>query len=191
MRSRVSSRPTCRRSAWPSACHLVAVRALCRIERNDEALVAAPGIAHAEQLEAVQHGGEGGLRRGLQNDREKPARAGEVALPQRVARMRRKAGCSTRATSDALRASSRPRCPDLPSDARGATSSVRTPRRPRKVSSEPGQTPRTVPRLLDLAGRRGIGGRDGAQHRVRRDRRCIACRPSIDAETPCSNGLKK
>src|SRR5690606_4133500 len=57
------------------------------VERNDEALEPAPGITHAEQLQLVEEGRYGFPRAGLQNDREQAARAEEVALPQRVARV--------------------------------------------------------------------------------------------------------
>src|SRR3954469_17036669 len=57
------------------------------IERNDQALEAAPGKAHPEQLEPVEHGRERRLRAGLQHDREQAGGAGEIALPDVVARI--------------------------------------------------------------------------------------------------------
>ena len=63
-----------------------------RIERDDEALVAAPREAHAEQLKPVEHRGDGGCWHRLQDHREEPGGAEEIALPDRVLRVAREAG---------------------------------------------------------------------------------------------------
>src|SRR5829696_1986927 len=55
------------------------------VERDREALEAAPGGADPEQLEAVEHRLECPFRSRLEHDREQPRRALEVALPDRVA----------------------------------------------------------------------------------------------------------
>ena len=54
---------------------------------NGEAFVAAPGIAEAEQFEAVEERRDRGLRRRLQHDRKEARGAGKVALPKLMARM--------------------------------------------------------------------------------------------------------
>src|SRR5258707_10319989 len=56
---------------------------LLRVAGNDQALEAAPGIAHAEQRHAVEHGVDRRLRVGLEDDTEEPRCAAEVALPDR------------------------------------------------------------------------------------------------------------
>ena len=40
------------------------------VERDDEALEAAPGIAHPEKVQPVEHRGERLVRTGLEDDRE-------------------------------------------------------------------------------------------------------------------------
>ena len=61
------------------AAHIVA------IERDHQALEAAPRRADAEQRERVDEGVHRCLRHRLEHDAEQAARAGEVALPDRVA----------------------------------------------------------------------------------------------------------
>ena len=56
-----------------------------RIDRQDQALVAAPGGAHAEEAHAVEHGVHRRLGKRLQQDREQARAAGEVAPPQGMA----------------------------------------------------------------------------------------------------------
>src|SRR5208337_5435066 len=57
------------------------------VERHGEALVAAPGIAEAEQLEPVEEGRDRRLGHRLEDDAEEARRAGEIAPPDRMARM--------------------------------------------------------------------------------------------------------
>src|SRR5579872_5258223 len=57
------------------------------IERNDQAFEAAPGIAHSEELQSVEEGCDGLLRRRLQDDREESGRTREIPLPDGVARI--------------------------------------------------------------------------------------------------------
>src|SRR5258708_35504128 len=56
---------------------------LLRMARDDQALEAAPGIAHAEEVHAVEHGLDRRLRTGLEDDAAETRRAAEVALPRR------------------------------------------------------------------------------------------------------------
>ena len=56
LRSSRSSRPIWKRSAGPPGRHVVARPVGGAVEGDDEALEAAPGKAHAEQLEPVEHG---------------------------------------------------------------------------------------------------------------------------------------
>lgn len=58
---------------------------IARVERQDEALEATPGIAHAEQADAVEHGGKRAVRYGLQDESKQARGAGEVAGPESVA----------------------------------------------------------------------------------------------------------
>ena len=74
--------------AWPFGCRPIARR----IERNDEALEAAPRIAHAEVFETVEKCSESFFRHRLQHDREEARRAREVPLPDGVSWMVRKRG---------------------------------------------------------------------------------------------------
>src|SRR5438552_13383520 len=60
---------------------------LFRVAGNYQALEAAPGIAHAEKLHAVEHRLECRLRTWFEDDPEEPRRAAEVALPEMVSRM--------------------------------------------------------------------------------------------------------
>src|SRR5688572_27341516 len=54
--------------------------------RNDgEALEAAPARSDAEDLKRIDESGDLPLRGGLEHDREQRRRAGEIALPDRVA----------------------------------------------------------------------------------------------------------
>ena len=71
-RSSTSSSPIWRRSAGPSACHSVADAIVFRVERQDQALEAPPGIAHAEQAEPVEHGGEPFVGTGFSTIENKP-----------------------------------------------------------------------------------------------------------------------
>jgi len=57
------------------------------VEGDHEALETAPGIPHAEQGEAVEHGGERLVRARLQDHGEQAGRSLEVALPDLVARV--------------------------------------------------------------------------------------------------------
>src|SRR5262245_11134511 len=61
------------------AAHVVA------IERDDEALEAAPRRADAEQRQRIDESRHRLLRHRLEHNAEQAARAGEVALPDRVA----------------------------------------------------------------------------------------------------------
>ena len=56
-----------------------------RIDRDDEALEAAPAPAHAEEAHAIEHRVDARLRDRLQHDGEQPGGADEVALPELVA----------------------------------------------------------------------------------------------------------
>src|SRR5262249_22481212 len=58
---------------------------LAAVERDGEALKAAPGRPHAEQGERVEECQHGGLRHRLEHHREQSAGAGEVAPEDRVA----------------------------------------------------------------------------------------------------------
>ncbi len=84
-RSSMSSRPTLNRIVGPPGVQRVAVR--CASNGTARTLVAAPGIAEAEQLEPVQERRNRRLGRGPEDHAEEAGRAGEIALPQRVARM--------------------------------------------------------------------------------------------------------
>ncbi len=83
IRSSGSSRPTCssdvRTFGRPArrAAHGV-------VDRQDQALEAAPADAQLEPGQPVQHRIDPRLRHGLQNHAEQPAGAGEIALPQLV-----------------------------------------------------------------------------------------------------------
>ena len=50
------------------------------IEGDDEAFKAAPGIAHAEKFQSVEHGGELGAADGLEDNGEQARAAEEIAL---------------------------------------------------------------------------------------------------------------
>src|SRR5262249_48586849 len=58
---------------------------LAAVERDGEALKAAPGCPHAEQGEGVEERQHGRLRHRLEHHREQSAGAGEVAPEDRVA----------------------------------------------------------------------------------------------------------
>src|SRR5271167_909677 len=84
-----ADRKTQRRSARrPSRGGAIA----CAIEGNDEAFIAAPGIAEAEQFETVEHRGDRGFAHRVQDDAEEAGRTGEIALPQRMAGVARQRG---------------------------------------------------------------------------------------------------
>jgi hypothetical protein len=57
------------------------------VERDDETFEAAPGKAHAEQIQGVEHDVDGRLRPRFQHDAEQAGSAGEIALPDRVPRI--------------------------------------------------------------------------------------------------------
>src|SRR5208337_4431066 len=57
----------------------------CAVEGNRQTFVAAPGSAEAEELEPVEEGRDRRLRDRLEDDAEEAGRAGEIALPDRVA----------------------------------------------------------------------------------------------------------
>ena len=57
------------------------------IEGEDEAFIAAPGLSHTEEIEPVEHRGQGVMRSRLQHDGEEAGRAGEVPLPERMTGM--------------------------------------------------------------------------------------------------------
>ena len=61
----------------------------CRlaVERHDQAFKAAPGVAHAENAQRIQHALHRCVRVRLQEDREKSARAQKIAPPQLMARV--------------------------------------------------------------------------------------------------------
>ena len=69
------------------------------VERNCEALEAAPRRADAEQLSALMKAFTAVVRHRLEYDAEKAACAGEIALPEGVTGTLSSAGCSTRAIS--------------------------------------------------------------------------------------------
>src|SRR5262245_43658139 len=63
-------------------------RAILRaIEPDGEALVAAPGKAHAEQGQRIEKRIDGALRCRLEDDAEQSRRTGKIAPPQRMARI--------------------------------------------------------------------------------------------------------
>src|SRR6202041_415515 len=57
------------------------------IKGNDEAFKTAPRIAHAEQLERIEHGVDGFLWSWFKNDTEQAGGSGEIPLPDRVTRI--------------------------------------------------------------------------------------------------------
>src|SRR5271166_4887568 len=57
----------------------------CAVEGNRQTFVAAPGSAEAEELEPVEEGRDRRLRDRREDDAEEAGRAGEIALPDRVA----------------------------------------------------------------------------------------------------------
>src|SRR5690242_21868349 len=65
---------------------------LAGILRDDEALIAAPAVTHAEDLHAVEHRLDGMLRVLLEDNAEEARGAGEVTLPEFVAGMPGKGG---------------------------------------------------------------------------------------------------
>src|SRR5262245_30705018 len=81
--------------AGMNAEHAAAIAPLCRgphllrAHRHDEALVAAPRRADAEQFEAVDKSAECALVLGGQYHSEQTACAREIALPERVTRIAR------------------------------------------------------------------------------------------------------
>ena len=84
IRSVTSSSPIWKRIAGPPG----AQRSRCgtrEVERDGEALEAAPGGADAEQRQRVEERDSPRPAARLEHDAEQPARAGEVALPDRVA----------------------------------------------------------------------------------------------------------
>ena len=136
-----------------------------RVNRQAEALVAAPRIAHAEELEVVDHCGHRLARRRLQQHREQAARAGEVALAQIAwSGCWAGQGAAPAAPSAAPRASARARAPAAwCSFIRIA--SVRSPRAARKASSGEAQMPEQPVRPLEPRPVLLVG-RDRAEHRV-------------------------
>src|SRR5437763_14310677 len=60
---------------------------LLRMARDDQALEAAPGIAHAEELHAVEHRLDRRLRARLEHEAEEARGAAEIAFPDLVAGM--------------------------------------------------------------------------------------------------------
>src|SRR3954451_6791480 len=57
------------------------------IEWNDQALIAAPGITEAEQLQMIEHRPDRRAGCRLQDDREQTRRAEEIPLPDGVSRV--------------------------------------------------------------------------------------------------------
>src|SRR5258708_29687992 len=60
---------------------------LLRVARDDQALEAAPGIAHAEELHAVEHGFDRRRGAGLEDEAEESRGAAEIAFPDLMAGM--------------------------------------------------------------------------------------------------------
>jgi hypothetical protein len=83
----MSSRPTLKRTVGPPGAKRVAVRRGCAVEGNDEAFVAGPRIAEAEQLEPVEHAATPASDTGFSTIEKRPEEPVKSRFHSAMARM--------------------------------------------------------------------------------------------------------
>ena len=137
-----------------------------RVDRQRQAFVAAPAVADAEQLEAVDEGGARRVVGALELEREQARRALEVALPRFVARGSRAGPGGAPARPRGCSLSHCATLSALASCCFRRTAMVRSPREPSQASS--GETAvAEIPRRASGCGRKcSAVAVDGAEHHV-------------------------